>query len=119
VGFPGCLIFPDNMPVLEAKALFTSFGQFGHWSKADDNETTFELIRNSGAVFIPLTAYRAGGSNRLVQWGIHGNYATTSRYNLWKRVYHIKITPYPIDGVNFKVWTDPDQGCAVRLVQNY
>ena len=116
----GCLIFPDDMPYSEAKALFKESNvTFGINSRADDNETTFEKIRNSGAVFIPFSAYRAGGSNRLVQWGIHGNYATTSRYNLWKRVYHIKITPYPIDGVNFKVWTDPDQGCAVRLVQNY
>ena len=116
----GFLIFPDNMPYSEAKALFKESNvTFGVNSRADDNETTFEKIRNSGAVFIPFSAYRAGGSNRLVQWGVHGNYATTSRYNLWKRVYHIKITPYPIDGVNFKVWTDPDQGCAVRLVQNY
>ena len=115
----GFLIFPDNMPYSEAKALFKESNvTFGINSRADDNETTFEKIRNSGAVFIPFSAYRAGGSNRLVQWGVHGNYATTSRYNLWKRVYHIKITPYPIDGVNFKVWTDPDQGCAVRLVQD-
>lgn len=107
------------MPVSEAKALFKESNvTFGIKSRADDNETTFEKIRNSGAVFIPFSAYRAGGSNRLVQWGVHSNYATTSRYNLWKRVYHIKITPYPIDGVNFKVWTDPDQGCAVRLVQD-
>ena len=116
----GFLIFPDDMPYSEAKALFKESNvTFGINSRADDNETTFEKIRNSGAVFIPFSAYRAGGSNRLVQWGVHGNYATTSRYNLWKRVYHIKITPYPIDGVNFKVWTDPDQGCAVRLVQDY
>ena len=115
----GFLIFPDDMPYSEAKALFKESNvTFGIKSRADDNETTFEKIRNSGAVFIPFSAYRAGGSNRLVQWGIHGNYATTSRYNLWKRVYHIKITPNPIDGVNFKVWTDPDQGCAVRLVQD-
>ena len=115
----GFLIFPDNMPYSEAKALFKESNvTFGIDSRADDNETTFEKIRNSGAVFIPFSAYRKGGTNKLVQWGVHGNYATTSRYNLWKRVYHIKITPYPIDGVNFKVWTDPDQGCAVRLVQD-
>ena len=115
----GFLIFPDNMPYSEAKALFKESNvTFGINSRADDNETTFEKIRNSGAVFIPFSAYRKGGTNKLVQWGVHGNYATTSRYNLWKRVYHIKITPYPIDGVNFKVWTDPDQGCAVRLVQD-
>ena len=115
----GFLIFPDNMPYSEAKALFKESNvTFGINSRADDNETTFEKIRNSGAVFIPFSAYRAGGSNRLVQWGVHGNYATTSRYALSQRVYHIKITPYPIDGVNFKVWTDPNQGCAVRLVQD-
>ena len=116
----GILIFPDDMPYSEAKALFKESNvTFGINSRADDNETTFEKVRNSGAVFIPLTAYRKGGTNKLTEWGIHGNYATTSRYPLWQRVYHIKITPYPIDGVNFKVWTDPDQGCAVRLVQNY
>ena len=115
----GILIFPDDMPYSEAKALFKESNvTFGFKSKADNNETTFEKIRNSGAVFIPFSAYRAGGSNRLVQWGVHGNYATTSRYNLWKRVYHLKITPYFADGVNFRVWTDPDQGCAVRLVQD-
>ena len=115
----GILIFPDDMPYSEAKALFKESNvTFGIKSRADDNETTFEKIRNSGAVFIPFSAYRASGSNRLVQWGVHGNYATTSRYNLWKRVYHLKITPYFGDGVNFRVWTDPDQGCAVRLVQD-
>ena len=114
----GCLIFPDNMPVLEAKALFTSFGQFGHWSKADENETTFEKIRNSGAVFIPLTAYREGGKSLLTEWGRHGNYATTSRSNFLKKVYHVKITPLAI-GVGFYDYSDPNQGCASRLVQNY
>ena len=116
----GILIFPDDMPYSEAKALFKESNvTFGVKSKANDNETTFEKIRNSGAVFIPFTAYRAGGSNRLTQWGVHGNYATTSRYNLWKRIYHLKITPFAADGVKYTVWTDPDQGCAVRLVQDY
>lgn len=120
VSLNGFLIFPDNMTIAEAKALFKESNvTFGIKSKAADNETTFEKIRNSGAVFIPCTAYRQGGTNKLVQWGVHGNYATTSRYNLWKRVYHIKITPFAADGVNFKVWTDPDQGCSVRLVQDY
>jgi len=114
----GCLIFPDNMPVSEAKALFTSFGRFGHWSKADDNETTFEKIRNSGAVFIPLTAYREGGKSLLKEWGRHGNYATTSRSNILKKVYHVKITPLAI-GVGFYDYSDQNQGCATRLVQNY
>ena len=114
----GCLIFPDDMPYSEAKALFKESNvTFGINSRADDNETTFEKIRNSGAVFIPFTAYRASGSNKLVQWGIHGNYATSSRSG--KSILHVKITPYPIDGVNFAAWTDANQGCASRLVQDY
>ena len=70
----GCLIFPDDMPISKAKELFKTFDDFGHWSKADVNETTFELIRNSGAVFIPFSAYRAGGSNKLEQWGTPVSY---------------------------------------------
>jgi len=114
----GCLIFPDDMPVSEAKALFTSFGRFGHWSEADANETTFEKIRNSGAVFIPLTAYREEGKSLLTEWGRHGNYATTSRSKILKKVFHVRITPLAI-GVKFEDWTSSNQGCAVRLVQNY
>ena len=113
----GCLIFPDDMPYSEARALFTSVDKFGHWSKADANETTFAKIRNSGAVFIPFTAYRQSGTNVLKQWGIHGNYATSSRNGI--SVYHVKITPYPIDNINFYEGSDADQGCASRLVQNY
>ena len=114
----GCLIFPDNMPVAEAKALFTTFQKFGHWSEADKNETTFAKIRNSGAVFIPFTAYREEGKSLLTEWGRHGNYATTSRSNFLKKVFHVRITPLAI-GVKFKDWTGSNQGCAVRLVQNY
>ena len=114
----GCLIFPDNMPVSEAKALFTSFGKFGHWSKADDNETTFEKIRNSGAVFIPLTAWRPSGTGVLKEWGRHGNYSTTSRSGIGKKILHVKITPLAI-GISFKESSDPNQGCATRLVQDY
>ena len=113
----GCLIFPDDMPISVAKALFKNFSGFGRNTRADDNETTFELIRNSGAVFIPLTAYRASNSNQLKQWGKHGNYATSSRNG--GSVLHVRITPLIADGVHFDVWTDPNQGCAVRLVQNY
>jgi hypothetical protein len=112
----GCLIFPDDMPVSEAKALFTSFQKFGHWSNADSNETTFEKIRNSGAVFIPFSAYRGGGTNKLEQWGRHGNYATSSHSG--NSMLHVKITPLAI-GVKFKDWSDKDQGCATRLVQDY
>lgn len=112
----GCLIFPDNMPVSEAKALFTTFQKFGHWSEADKNETTFAKIRNSGAVFIPFTAYRESGKSLLKEWGRHGNYATSSRSG--NRILHVKITPLAI-GIYFKEGTDPDQGCATRLVQDY
>ena len=112
----GCLIFPDDMPYSEAKALFKTVVNFGHWSNADANETTFELIRNSGAVFIPLTAYRESGKSLLKEWGRHGNYATSSRDG--KKILHVKITPLAI-GIYFKEGTDPNQGCASRLVQNY
>lgn len=113
----GCLIFPDNMPVSEAKALF-GFSKFGLWSVADENETTFDKIRNSGAVFIPLTAYRKGGTNLLTEWGKHGNYATSSRSG--NNILHVKIVPTSgLLGIKFYEWTDPNQGCAVRLVQNY
>ena len=112
----GCLIFPDDMPVVEAKALFVKFGRFGHWSEADKNETTFAKVRNSGAVFIPFTAYREGGKSLLKEWGRHGNYTTSSRNG--SSVLHVRITPLAI-GVKFKDWTDKDQGCATRLVQNY
>ncbi|WP_314962950.1 hypothetical protein [Prevotella pallens] len=114
----GCLIFPDDMPYSEAKALFTSFQNFGLWSVADQNETTFEKIRNSGAVFIPLTAWRQSGTNVLKQWGNHGNYATSSRNG--SSVYHVKITPAsgPLQ-LKFYEGSDPNQGCASRLVQNY
>ena len=112
----GCLIFPDNMPVSEAKALFTSFGRFGHWSKADDNETTFEKIRNSGAVFIPLTAWRPSNQSVLKQWGKHGNYATSSRSGY--SILHVRITP-SFGPIKFNDGSDSNQGCASRLVQNY
>lgn len=112
----GCLIFPDNMPISEAKALFKTFGDFGHWSKADTNETTFEKVRNSGAVFIPLTAWRPSDQNVLKQWGQHGNYATSSRSG--NSILHVKITPLAVF-ISFKEASDPNQGCASRLVQNY
>ena len=112
----GILIFPDDMTVAEAKALFTSVDKLGHWSNADNNETTFEKVRNSGAVFIPFSAYRKGGSNKLEQWGTHANYATSSRSG--SSMNHVKITPKAIF-VEFYNATDPNQGCASRLVQDY
>lgn len=114
----GCLIFPDNMPYSEAKALFKGSNvTFGRKSNADDNETTFEKIRNSGAVFIPLTAWRKSNSNQLKQWGKHGNYTTTSR-NWVKNILHVRITP-SFGPIIFDDGSDSNQGCATRLVQNY
>ena len=112
----GCLIFPDNMPVSEAKALFTTFQKFGHWSEADKNETTFAKIRNSGAVFIPYSAWRPSGQSLLKEWGRHGNYSTVSRSG--GSVLHVRFTPLAI-GVKFQDSSDSDQGCATRLVQDY
>ena len=112
----GCLIFPDDMPISEAKALFKTFVKFGRHSETDKNETTFELIRNSGAVFIPYSAWRQSGTSLLKQWGNHGNYATSSHSG--NNMVHIKLTPLPT-GSNFYATTDPNQGCASRLVQDY
>ena len=112
----GCLIFPDNMPYSEAKALFKKIIYFGRKSNADDNETTVEKIRNSGAVFIPLTAWRQSGTSVLKQWGKHGNYATSSRSGYSIR--HVRITP-SWGPIVFNDTSDKDQGCASRLVQNY
>ena len=114
----GCLIFPDNMPYSEAKALFKGTNvTFGRKSNADDNETTFDKIRNSGAVFIPLTAWRPSGQSVLKQWGKHGNYTTTSR-NWVNYILHVRITP-SWGPIIFNDGSDPNQGCATRLVQNY
>lgn len=113
----GCLIFPDDMPYSEAEALFKKIIYFGRKSNADDNETTFELIRNSGAVFIPLTAWRPSNSNQLKQWGKHGNYTTTS-HNWLKNILHVRITP-SWGPIIFNDGSDSNQGCATRLVQNY
>lgn len=114
----GCLIFPDNMPYSEAKALFKGTNvTFGRKSNADDNETTFDKIRNSGAVFIPLTAWRPSNQSVLKQWGKHGNYTTTSR-NWENHILHVRITP-SWGPIIFNDGSDPNQGCATRLVQNY
>ena len=114
----GCLIFPDNMPYSEAKALFKGTNvTFGRKSNADDNETTFDKIRNSGAVFIPLTAWRPSNQSVLKQWGKHGNYTTTSR-NWVNHILHVRITP-SWGPIIFNDGSDPNQGCATRLVQNY
>ena len=113
----GCLIFPDDMPYSEAEALFKKIIYFGRKSNADDNETTFDKIRNSGAVFIPLTAWRPSNQSVLKQWGRHGNYTTTSR-NWLKNILHVRITP-SWGPIIFNDGSDSNQGCATRLVQNY
>ena len=112
----GCLIFPDDMPYSEAEALFKKIIYFGRKSNADDNETTFEKIRNSGAVFIPLTAWRPSNQSVLKQWGKHGNYATSSRSGY--SILHVRITP-SFGPIKFNDGSDSNQGCASRLVQNY
>lgn len=115
----GYLIFPDAMTIDEAKAMFTKTNPtIGKWSSANNNPTTFDKIRSSGAVFIPLSAYRAKGSAKLEQWGNHGNYAT-SQYDGTK-MRHLKITD--VDAGSFLIVdakSAPDQGCMNRLVQNY
>ena len=115
----GYLIFPDAMTMDEATAIFTITNpEIGKRSVANNNPTTFEKIKKSGAVFIPLSAYRAPGLAKLVQWGEHGNYAT-SQYDGTKML-HLKITD--VDAGSFLMVdakSEPDQGCMSRLVQNY
>mgnify|MGYP000878407436 FL=1 len=115
----GYLIFPDAMTMDEAKAVFTiTDPEIGKWSVANNNPTTFAKIKSSGAVFIPLSAYRAKGSAKLEQWGNHGNYAT-SQYS-GNKMLHLKITD--VDAGSFLMidaTSAPDQGCMNRLVQNY
>ena len=59
------------MTLDDAKNVFTDNTKvkFGNDSRVYDNPTSYEKIKNSGAVFIPLTAYRAAGTKTLVQWG--------------------------------------------------
>ena len=113
----GYLIFPDAMTMDEAEAIFTITNPtIGKWSVANNNPTTFAKIKSSGAVFIPLSAYRAKGSAKLEQWGNHGNYATSSYTG--NNMIHLKLTD--ANGLtNFNSSTDPDQGFMTRLVQNY
>lgn len=113
----GYLIFPDAMTMDEAEAIFTITNPtIGKWSVANNNPTTFAKIKSSGAVFIPLSAYRSKGSAKLEQWGNHGNYATSSYTG--NNMIHLKLTD--ANGLtNFNSSTDPDQGFMTRLVQNY
>lgn len=115
----GYLIFPDAMTMDEAKAVFTiTDPEIGKWSVANNNPTTFAKIKSSGAVFIPLSAYRAPGLAKLVQWGDHGNYAT-SQYS-GNKMLHLKITDNNVGSfLMIDATSEPDQGCMNRLVQNY
>jgi hypothetical protein len=118
----GFLIFPDNMPIEEAEKVFTGNGKkFGNQSNSSLNATTYEKIKKSGAVFLPLTAYRNEGQATLTEWGQHGNYSTSTYQNKRlilanKGMYHVRFT---INGIVFSDDTVPGQGCASRLVQNY
>ena len=117
----GFLIFPDNMPIEEAKKVFTrNENKFGNESNSSLNATTYEKIKKSGAVFLPLTAYRNEGQAKLNEWGQHGNYSTSTYQNIKlltinKGMYHVRFT---INGIVFSDPTVPGQGCASRLVQD-
>lgn len=117
----GFLIFPDNMSIEEAKKVFTrNENKFGNESNSSLNATTYEKIKNSGAVFLPLMAYRNQGQARLSEWGQHGNYSTSTYQNIKllsfnKGMYHVRFT---INGIVFSDYTAPGQGCASRLVQD-
>ena len=112
----GYLIFPDDMTIKEATDMFTKEPTFGYSSSADDNPTTYANIKSSGAVFFPLSAYRAYGAKEITEWGKHGNYSTSSYAPVLKTMKHNNFTA---TGITFGMITDPDQGCMSRLVQNY
>ena len=109
----GYLIFPDDMTIDEARNAFTKTPTFGG-GNAINNPTTYEKIKSSGAVFIPLSAYRSHNNRTLSVWGEHGNYSTSSYKN--GSMVHIRITA--ISSI-FSDTSDPNQGCMSRLVQNY
>lgn len=109
----GYLIFPDDMTIDDARQAFTKAPTFGG-GNATNNPTTYEKIKSSGAVFIPLSAYRAHNSHTLSVWGEHGNYSTSSYVN--GSMVHIRIT------ATSSIFNDrsvPNQGCMSRLVQNF
>ena len=109
----GYLIFPDDMTIDEARNAFTKTPTFGG-GNAINNPTTYEKIKSSGAVFIPLSAYRAHNSRTLTVWGEHGNYSTSSYVN--GSMVHIRITA---TSSLFNDRSIPNQGCMSRLVQNF
>ena len=108
----GYLIFPDDMTIDEARNAFTKTPTFGG-GNAKNNPTTYEKIKSSGAVFIPLSAYRSHNNRTLSVWGEHGNYSTSSYKN--GSMVHIRITA---TSSIFNDRSDPNQGCMSRLVQN-
>lgn len=109
----GYLIFPDDMTIEAARKVFTKTPTFGN-TNAVNNPTTYEKIKNSGAVFIPLSAWRQSKHKDLKVWGEHGNYSTSSYVN--GSMVHIRITA---GSSIFNDRSDPDQGCMSRLVQNF
>ena len=109
----GYLIFPDAMTIEAARKVFTKNPTFGGGNAAN-NPTTYEKIKSSGAVFIPLSAWRPSNKKDLNVWGEHGNYSTSSYVN--GAMLHIRITA---TSSLFNDRSDPNQGCMSRLVQNY
>ena len=109
----GYLIFPDAMTIEAARKVFTKNPTFGGGNAAN-NPTTYEKIKSSGAVFIPLSAWRPSNKKDLNVWGEHGNYSTSSYVN--GAMLHIRITA---TSSIFNDRSDPNQGCMSRLVQNF
>ena len=109
----GYLIFPDAMTIEAARKVFTKNPTFGGGNAAN-NPTTYEKIKSSGAVFIPLSAYRPQNSRTLSVWGEHGNYSTSSYVN--GSMVHIRITA---TSSLFNDRSAHNQGCMSRLVQNF
>lgn len=110
----GYIVFPDEMTLDKAKKVFTPSNPiFGTGSNMTKNATTYDKIKNSGVVFIPLAAYRPAGNKTISQWGNHGNYFTSSYQG--SGIIHVRlvqgtyVNPDP---------SAPGQGCMSRLVQN-
>ena len=110
----GFLIFPDKMTYQQAKDVFTITNPtFGNHVDASKNPTTYANIKNSGAVFIPLAAYRSEGNKTLVQWGNHGNYFTSSYRS--SGIAHVRLLSNTYHNSDYSA---PGQGCMSRLVQD-
>lgn len=110
----GFLIFPDKMTYQQAKDVFTITNPtFGNNVDASRNPTTYVNIKNSGAVFIPLAAYRSEGNKTLVQWGNHGNYFASSYRS--SGIAHVRFEPARFVHEDYSA---PGQGCMSRLVQD-